>query len=47
MEDEEDDEEEDDEDVEEEEEELNQGPNAKPAKKFTVFIYFNYNFKNW
>ncbi|KAL4132452.1 hypothetical protein QTP88_009596 [Uroleucon formosanum] len=27
--------EEDDEDVEEEEEELNQGPNAKPAKKFT------------
>ncbi|XP_015369166.1 PREDICTED: ABC transporter F family member 4-like isoform X2 [Diuraphis noxia] len=28
-------EEEDDEDVEEEEEELNQGPNAKPAKKFT------------
>lgn len=33
--DEEDEEEEDDEDVEEEEEELNQGPNAKPAKKFT------------
>lgn len=30
-----DDEEEDDEDVDEEEEELNQGPNAKPAKKFT------------
>ncbi|XP_060863127.1 ABC transporter F family member 4-like [Metopolophium dirhodum] len=31
----EDDEEDDDDDVEEEEEELNQGPNAKPAKKFT------------
>ncbi|XP_022180724.1 nucleolin-like [Myzus persicae] len=34
-EDEDDEEEEEDEDVEEEEEELNQGPNAKPAKKFT------------
>lgn len=34
-EDDEDEDEDDDEDVEEEEEELNQGPNAKPAKKFT------------
>jgi len=38
-------EEESDYDVEEEEKELNQGPTAKPAKKFTVFIYFTYNMK--
>jgi len=42
-EDEDEEEDEDDEDVEEEEEELNQGPNAKPAKKFTVFIYLTFN----
>lgn len=39
IEDEEEDDDEEDEDVEEEEEELNQGPNAKPAKKFTVYFF--------